>query len=219
MGTKRTYKKREIGQILNNNAVLVEPIDGKKWVIKCECGRLFVSQPSYTSGHCNVCGRKIAAIKATRHGESLRKGIGCTRLYRIWLSMRTRCNNKKRHDYKEYGGRGIKVCNEWDNYENFRDWSLMNGYANNLSIDRIDNNSGYSSDNCRWTTQSQQMRNTRKNKFLEFNGERKTLVEWSEITGIKYHTLKNRVNKYGYSDEEALTIPVKHYHNNDLRSV
>lgn len=133
--------------------------------------------------------------------------------------MRTRCNNKKRHDYKEYGGRGIKVCNEWDNYENFRDWSLMNGYANNLSIDRIDNNSGYSPDNCRWTTQSQQMRNTRKNKFLEFNGERKTLVEWSEITGIKYHTLKNRVNKYGYSDEEALTIPVKHYHNNDLRSV
>lgn len=193
----RVYIKREIGDVIENGAELVERIDNRLWKIKCRCGNVFISQPSETSGRCQKCGGEVRTKSITKHGESFVKNGRATRLYNIWLGVRTRCYNKKNAMYKHYGGRGIKMCEEWNDYIVFKSWAMKSGYSENLSLDRIDVNGNYEPDNCRWATQKEQMRNTRKNHFITFRGETKTMVEWSEITGIKYHTLKNRINNYG----------------------
>lgn len=200
----RVYTKRKIGDVIANGAELVERIDNRLWKIKCRCGNVFISQPSETSGRCQKCGGEVRTKSITKHGESFVKNGRATRLYNIWLGVRTRCYNKKNAMYKHYGGRGVKMCHEWDSYMCFKEWALSNGYSDNLSLDRIDVNGNYEPSNCRWATQKEQMRNTRKNHFLTFRGETKTMVEWSEITGIKYHTLKNRINNYGWDVGRAL---------------
>ena len=110
------------------------------------------------------------------------------------------------------------MCEEWNDYGVFKSWAMKSGYSENLSLDRIDVNGNYEPDNCRWATQKEQANNrstnkkiilinrenTRKNHFITFRGETKTMVEWSEITGIKYHTLKNRINNYGWDIGRAL---------------
>lgn len=143
--------------------------------------------------------------KCTHHN-----GSG-TRLYRIYNNMLTRCFTQKSKDFRLYGGKGIKVCAEWlgDNgFVNFRDWSLQNGYADNLTIDRIDSNGDYSPCNCRWTTCKVQANNTSHNRYLEYQGEKHTVTEWSEITGIKLETLLFRLRSK-WSIEDVLTRPVQ----------
>lgn len=132
------------------------------------------------------------------------------RLYRIWIGMKYRCNNPNHSYYRDYGARGITVCGEWEKYENFRDWALSNGYQNDLTIDRIDNDKGYSPENCRWITMKKQSNNRRTNRVIECNGEKHTLSEWSEIVGVCVGTLWDRL-KNGWSTERALFEPV---HNN-----
>lgn len=115
----------------------------------------------------------------------LKHGQCGTRLYNIFRGMKKRCYNKNCKDFYKYGGRGITVCDEWkDSFQAFYDWSIANGYFDNLTIDRIDNNKGYSPDNCRWVDIKTQSNNTRKNVFLTYNGETMTLAEWGEK--IKY---------------------------------
>ena len=107
-----------------------------------------------------------------------------TRLYRIWLNMRARCTNPKHPDYKNYGERGISVCQEWmQHFESFEDWAYSAGYREYLTIDRVDNNGGYSPDNCRWTTREIQSINRRK-PLYEIDGIQKTASEWAAIAGI-----------------------------------
>lgn len=118
--------------------------------------------------------------------------------------MKKRCYNKHRKDFYEYGGRGITVCKEWfDDFMTFYDWSMSNGYNDNLTIDRIDNNKGYSPDNCRWVDIKTQSNNTRKNVYLSYNGETMTLAEWSRKLNINRNTLKARYRK-GWSDKDCL---------------
>jgi hypothetical protein len=93
------------------------------------------------------------------------------RLYNIWLGIRQRCNNPNNKNYDEYGGRGIKLSKEWDDYKEFYNWAIDNGYKKNLSIDRIDNDKGYSHGNCRWATMKEQSGNTRRNSKFLINGE------------------------------------------------
>ena len=107
--------------------------------------------------------------------------------------MIIRCENKKNINYKNYGGRGIKVCEEWHNGKNFMNWAIKNGYKDNLTIDRIDVNGNYEPLNCRWSNKKEQARNKRTNTIIEINGERKCMIEWSEIMNIDYRTLLKRI--------------------------
>lgn len=145
--------------------------------------------------------------KEKREGWYKHGGTG-TRLYSCWATMKYRCHNTNAQGYKRYGGRGINVCDEWANsFLQFKEWALNNGYADNLTIDRIDNNKGYSPENCRWATAKEQGRNRGDNRLLTLNGETKTLIEWAEIAGIGVATLHSRLFKHGWSLEKSLTTP------------
>lgn len=134
-----------------------------------------------------------------------------TRLYNIYNNMVLRCNNPNAINYDRYGGRGIKVCEEWSGKGaniRFFEWALENGYNDSLSLDRIDNNKGYSPDNCRWITVAEQGKNKRNNVYLTLNGKTQILEEWSRETGIDSRLIRYRI-KHGWTEEEALTIPVE----------
>lgn len=152
-----------------------------RWLCKCECGNeTTVMGYNLRNGNTRSCGcvqREKAAARFRTHG-----GKG-TRLYIIWQHMLRRCNSKSNPAYRLYGGRGITVCKEWHEFELFRDWALKNGYADNLSIDRIDVNGNYEANNCRWVTQREQNLNRRNNVRIAFNGEIKTLSEWGKVFG------------------------------------
>jgi len=126
------------------------------------------------------------------------------RLYGIWYTMKTRCYKEKCINYKNYGGRGITVCNEWQSdFENFYNWALENGYVEGLSIDRIDNNKGYSPENCRWATRIEQANNQRSNHLITYNGKTQTLKQWADELKIPYTSLKSRINNYNFPIEKA----------------
>lgn len=142
------------------------------------------------------------------HGQSN------TRLYRVWKGMRERCYSKNHIGYKFYGGRGITVCEEWKNsYETFRDWALENGYDETAlfgecTLDRIDANGNYEPKNCRFVNIEKQNRNKRSNTLLEYNGQTKTIAEWSDITGLSKQLISSRHNS-GWSPERIFTTPLK----------
>lgn len=209
--------RRNVGDEIRNGAVLIERVNGQLWKIRCKCGKEFIAQPSDSNGRCRECAMELVYKGNRKHGESPNTNKNATRLYGIWENMRARCGNKKNPNYKDYGGRGITVCDEWSEYMAFKNWALKNGYNPSLTVDRIDVNGNYCPENCRWATQKEQCRNTRFNHLLTYNGETKTLAEWSEISGIPYHALKNRINRYGFTPEEALTIPVKRGNNQKTR--
>ena len=131
-------------------------------------------------------------------------GMSETRLYTEWLSMKNRCKLKSQSSYILYGGRGITVCDEWlSGFEPFMEWAINNGYNDNLQIDRIDNEKGYSPDNCRWVTKREQINNRRKTVYLEYDGERLPISIWAEKLGVKRYTLYNK-RKQGIPDEEII---------------
>lgn len=201
------YTKRNVGDTVNG-AILLRKITNQRWEMKCKCGNVFISQPSETNGMCRECAYKLISDKKRVHGESPDTKKNASRLYGIWLGMKTRCNNPNVDSYKHYGGRGIKVCDDWNDYLAFKRWALNNGYVDGLSIDRIDNDGDYCPQNCRWANNVEQGNNRRNNHILTFNGVSKTMAEWARESGIKYHTLKRRINNYGYSVEDAITKPV-----------
>lgn len=125
-------------------------------------------------------------------------------IYNVWKTMRQRCNNPNDSNYKDYGGRGIRICEEWDNPKSFYNWAITNGYESGLSLDRIDNDGGYNPTNCRWTTMEVQNSNRRDNNMLEYKGNIKTLSEWGRITGWNRTTLLKRKRK-GWSAEKILS--------------
>lgn len=175
------------------------------WRCRCDCGNeVDVTQSNLKHGLIQSCGclhRSLLGEKRRTHGMSNSK------LYMAWLNMKARCHNANRREYKNYGGRGITVCNEWNkSSEKFVEWATSNGYRDGLTLDRIDVNGMYSPENCRWITNKEQQNNRRGNVFFEYKGERKTLAEWSETTGIGYKTLEKRFKKWGV--ERALTEPI-----------
>lgn len=120
-------------------------------------------------------------------------GMSHTRLHDIWLTMRYRCEKPTCSCYEKYGAKGIRVCPEWaTSFESFRDWSYAHGYADNLTIDRIDPKGGYTPDNCRWVDQKTQQNNRSNNIHLTYNGETRSITEWAEITGMPLRILYDR---------------------------
>ena len=120
--------------------------------------------------------------------------------------MKDRCYTIRDKEYSWYGGRGITICDEWlSDFMSFYKWSMMNGYDDTLTIDRIDNNKGYSPSNCRWVDRKQQARNTRRNRLIKINDEIKCLAEWCEIFNLNYHTVKRRLYR-GWEVKKAFEI-------------
>lgn len=138
----------------------------------------------------------------------VKHGLSNSRLYRIWRGIINRCENPNRKAYPRYGGRGIKMCDEWRDFINFYDWAIANGYQDNLTIDRIDNNGNYEPLNCRWATVKEQCRNQRTNRLITINGETKCLKEWCEIYKISYKTVHARIHRDNWSVIHALTVPI-----------
>ena len=129
------------------------------------------------------------------------------RLYETWVEMRRRCNNPNRPRYEDYGGRGIRVCAEWESFSAFADWAMKSGYTDELTIDRIDNDKGYAPDNCRFATYAEQNRNKRTNRKLTYDGQTKTVTEWSVEKGLNPNAVRERIDKLGWTAERALSTP------------
>ena len=126
-----------------------------------------------------------------------------TRLYNVWKCMRQRCRNPSNPAYDRYGGRGISIATEWDSFEVFHEWAMNHGYQENLSLDRIDVNGNYEPSNCRWATDYEQANNTRSNRKITYNGQEMNFCELSRLIDIPVTTLHNRLDKLGWSPEEA----------------
>lgn len=176
------------------------------------CGNeRIVDGRSIRSGASKCCGCYHPKIKEiTRHEE---------RLYGVWCGMRRRCLSPSNPEYPLYGGRGIKICEEWSDYEAFKKWAYEKGYDDSAkkyecTIDRLDTNGNYSPDNCEWHNQKEQNNNRRNNVLLTFGNETYTMQQWSEIMGIRKDTLRRRLFVYGWPIERALTEPT---HNNGRR--
>lgn len=139
-------------------------------------------------------------------------GMTGTRIHNIWRGMKIRCYDKNRKDFSHYGGRGIRMCSEWrKSFLAFYEWSCKNGYQNNLTIDRIDVNGDYEPANCRWVTVQQQENNRSNNKIIVFNGQAKTQAEWAKSIGLTPKALWDRLERYKWPLERALTQPKRRH--------
>jgi hypothetical protein len=175
------------------------------WFCRCDCGtegEATLGTISKTQS-CGCLQKEVAAATQRKHGHAPRGGATLT--YRIWQGMITRCHSPSTRHWPQYGGRGIEVCARWrDSYTAFL--TDMGEAKDGLSIDRIDNNGPYAPGNCRWATREVQARNTRRNRFLTWDGRTATLMEWSRQTGIHHRTIGSRL-KLGWSLSAALTTP------------
>lgn len=183
------------------------PSGHSKWLCICDCGNTKIVEDSNLKRSEKIscgCWRKELYKESGKYiGQSR------TNIYKIWASMVKRCTKANATNYKYYGGRGIKVCDDWLDDKNgfflFKNWAYENGYQDGLSIERIDVNGDYTPDNCTWVTWTEQCKNKRSNHYLTLNGVTKTLTDWAKYTGINRGTITSRL-KRGWSVEKALTV-------------
>lgn len=166
-----------------------------KFYALCDCGNeKWVNAYSVINGGCQSCGcfREISLkLKCSKYISKNK------RLYSIWREMKNRCYNKNRKDYKYYGARNITICDGWlHDFNAFQEWAYNNGYADNLTIDRINCSGNYEPSNCQWVNMAVQNINKRNIKLISFNGESKTLKGWADYYKINYSTFKDRYKKY-----------------------
>lgn len=159
----------------------------KKWLCKCDCGtEKLVEKTKLIRGESKSCGcyrQELVSASRTTHGMS--KSKTGNRLYGIWSGVKDRCNNTKSKYYERYGAKGIFICPEWNNdYMSFHNWSIQNGYADNLTLDRIDNSKGYCPDNCRWVDYEIQENNRTNNILFKVGNETLTLAQLSRKCGL-----------------------------------
>lgn len=194
----------------NNKLTVIKPVYSQNrwlWLCKCECGNETIVYPylmrTGKQKSCH-CGKSVTFREMnTTHGES------STRLYEIWCGIKKRCNNKNNKNYHQYGGKGISVCEKWNNdYISFKDWALSHGYSDGLTIDRIDNNGNYEPDNCRWITIQEQSLNRSSNLLIEIDGETKPLSEWCKQYNLNYSTIYSRYHR-GMDLRESILKDIK----------
>lgn len=204
--TGRKYSKEWVGRRYGR-LTIVDYVKGGRFICKCDCGNTNKVVPmNLLNGKVVSCGcysKETASRIHTKHG-----GHG-TRLYGIYRGMLDRCYRKTTESYVNYGGRGIVVCDEWLNdFASFREWALNNGYSDDLTIDRIDNDGNYEPSNCRWATMLEQANNrrpTRPRRFWTIDGITKSEIEWCKEYGISVPTARYRVDVKGMEPLEALT--------------
>lgn len=164
------------------------------WKCLCDCGKYSEVPTSHLrSGHTTSCGcyhAEISKIVNTTHGKRKDK------LYMVWSGMKKRCCNPNGPGYKNYGGRGISVCDEWKNdFQAFYDWAMANGYDEKLTIERKNVNGNYEPSNCEWIPMREQYYNRTDNVFITYNGETKVLKQWAKKFGISQDTIRRRLSK------------------------
>ena len=199
---KDTFNRLTILDIFKSNNV---------WCARCECSCGTIVEKirirSLMSGNTKSCGclnQELRIERNTRHGDSTRKNK--TRLYTIWQDMRRRCSNLNRGDAKNYSSKGIQVCEEWQSFPVFKEWALTHGYADDLTIERKDNNEGYNPQNCCWIPKSEQSKNRTSNHYITYNKQTMTLTDWSKTLGVNRLTLSARLSR-GWTVEKAFTTP------------
>jgi hypothetical protein len=184
--------------------------DGQKeflyyYKFQCSCGNICIlNKKNVIRGNTQSCGclsKEESSKRMTTHGKTN------TRLFNIWQGIKIRCFVKTEKVYEQYGLRGITMCEEWkNNFMSFYNWAINNGYSDDLSIDRIDNNGNYEPSNCRWASAKEQNRNTRNNVNITYLGKTQCISAWAEEFGIKDDLLRWRLSK-GWDFEKAITTP------------
>lgn len=175
--------------------------NGKKpvvlWECSCICGnQIAVKSDSLLSGHTKSCG-----CQKIKHGHSNKE-----RLYQTWKNMRRRCFVPTNKRWVHYGGRGITICPEWNDYAVFRAWAMNNGYSDELTIDRINVNGNYCPENCRWVNAKTQANNVSRNHIVDFNGRSMTMAELADHLGLSYSALQHRIDR-GWDIERIASTP------------
>lgn len=177
--------------------------------VKCDCGNVItVTLSDIKNGRTKSCGCYIKEITSERSKKHSKTG---DRLYIMFASIKSRCYNKNNKAYYRYGGRGIKICDEWLNdFLLFHDWVVKSGWEDGLQIDRIDNNGDYEPNNCRFVTARENSNNKSNTIFLNFNGENLPIAVWAKKTGIGIETIRRRIFNYKWDIEKSLTKIPKH---------
>lgn len=181
--------------VLEDTKIMVSKRNQTYQKCLCDCGNIVIVPKSYLkSEHTRSCGCWVKEMHTTH-------GLSQSRIYKVYSGMKKRCYNKNHKLYNRYGGRGITICDEWLNdFMAFYNWSMDNGYQDDLTIDRIDNNKGYSPDNCRWVTMLEQAQNTSKNVNITYKGKTQTISAWSRETGIPQNTISRRFRVFDNLD-------------------
>jgi hypothetical protein len=170
------------------------------WQCKCDCGgSSIVIGSNLIRGNTTACG----CVRLTEIADRTRKhGLSKTRMFKIWVGIRKRCNTPSCKSYEHYGGRGIKVCAEWDTFLGFYN-DMKDGYEENLSLERKDPDGDYTKSNCKWATMKEQARNKRNSVYIEYDGQNRTCAEWADISGTGSSTIRWRM-KMGWSIQESI---------------
>lgn len=177
-----------------------------QYVCQCDCGGVKVTRAdALKSGGCKSCGclkKEQDRINLTANHSHKMSG---SRIYSIWDGMKGRCYNKNNARYFDYGGRGIIVCDEWKNsFEKFYNWAIKNGYKENLTIDRINNDGNYEPKNCKWSTNEEQCNNRRSNIRIKIGNSTKTLKQWCDIFELDYKKIHRRYERNNYESIDRL---------------
>lgn len=193
-----------------NDLTIIEEVPKRNgirhFLCLCSCGKeSIVSLHNLKNGGTKSCG-----CLQVKHTIKINSSHMCTkeRLYKTWLNMKRRCNNSRCHEYANYGGRGISICNEWNfDFINFKSWAVNNGYDDDLTIERVDVNGNYCPENCKWIPMPDQLKNKRTTMYLTLNGVKKHASEWSRNFNLSKGVISYRKNN-GWSDFDTLTTPV-----------
>lgn len=207
MEKKKGNRFKDLTNIRFGKLLAISPVRkpyNKKyyWECICDCGKkTIVLSSNLTRQNSTSCGcaRGNIGELTTKHGMTK------TRMFKIWTGVRKRCTNPRCKSYKNYGGRGIILSPKWNNFIHFYN-DMKEGYADDLSLDRIDHNGNYEPGNCRWATQKTQNRNRRNNHIVVCENQHKTLAEWSELSGVNYTVIAYRI-KNGWDIKKAIYTP------------
>ena len=206
--------KNEVGKRYGRLTVVVlshKTRYGCQWLCKCDCGNVaVVGGVQLRNGQKRSCGclekERLRAFNEQMKANA--KYEKPSKINHAWANMKYRCYNKNALEYSSYGGRGIRVCDEWMKFKPFEKWALENGYAEGLTLDRIDVDGNYEPSNCRWITMDEQMSNKRNNRYIEYNGNKYTVAALSRVLNMNDSTLRERLN-LGWSPEKATTQPIR----------